>query len=44
MTEQERYLFDLQGFLVAPNTLSLETVDLLNRVMDKKMPNLVPLI
>ena len=34
MTEQERYLFDLQGFLAVPNALSQETVDELNRIMD----------
>ena len=37
MTEQERYLFDLQGFLVIPNALRLETVILLNQVMDEKI-------
>lgn len=37
MTEKERYLFDLQGFLVVPNALSPETVDRLNQVMDKKV-------
>ena len=30
MTEQERYLFDLQGFLVVPNALSRATIDQLN--------------
>lgn len=37
MTEQERYLFDLQGFLVIPNTLRSETVSLLNQLMKAKI-------
>ena len=37
MTEQERYLFDLQGFLVVPNALRSETVSLLNQLMDAKI-------
>ena len=37
MTEQERYLFDLQGFLVIPNALRSETVSLLKQLMDAKI-------
>ena len=37
MTEQERYLFDLQGFLVVPNALSPATIDRLNCTMDAKI-------
>ena len=35
MTEQERYIFDLQGFLVVANALSSEEVDKLNAIMDE---------
>ena len=38
MTEQERYLFDLQGFLVVPNALSRATIDQLNFTMDTYTP------
>lgn len=34
MTEQERYLFDLQGFLVVPDALSTEQVAALNALLD----------
>lgn len=34
MNDQERYLFDLQGFLAIPNALSAETVAELNRILD----------
>ena len=37
MTDHERYLFDLQGFLVIPNALRSETVSLLNQLMDAKI-------
>ena len=35
MTEQERYLFDLQGFLAVPHALDAEEVIELNAVMDE---------
>ena len=35
MTEQELYLFDLQGYLVMPNALTDEQVDALNRILDE---------
>ncbi len=35
MNEHERYLFDLQGFLVVPNALSHETVQALNAALDE---------
>lgn len=35
MTEQERYLFDLQGYLVVPNALQAEQIAALNAVMDE---------
>ena len=34
MTEQERYLFDLQGFLVVPNALDMEQLEALNALLD----------
>jgi ectoine hydroxylase-related dioxygenase (phytanoyl-CoA dioxygenase family) len=39
MTDQERYLFDLQGFLVVPNALSEEELDELNSIMDEHIAN-----
>jgi ectoine hydroxylase-related dioxygenase (phytanoyl-CoA dioxygenase family) len=35
MTEQERYLFDLQGFLVVPDALDAATLAALNAIMDE---------
>lgn len=35
MNEQERYLFDLQGFLVVPDALTPEQVEELNATMDE---------
>ena len=35
MTDQERYLFDLQGFLVIPNALSVAQVAALNGLLDQ---------
>ena len=43
MTEQERYLFDLQGFLVVPNALSRATIDRLNFTMDAKIAESWPI-
>ena len=43
MTEQERYLFDLQGFLVVPNALSRATIDQLNCTMDAKIAESCPI-
>ncbi len=37
MTDQEKYLFDLQGFLVVPNALSADAVAALNAVLDEKL-------
>jgi len=34
MNDEERYLFDLQGFLVLPNALSMDQVALLNAAID----------
>lgn len=42
MTEHERYLFDLQGYLVIPNALSAEQVATLNAVMDEYIAAEVP--
>lgn len=42
MNDHERYLFDLQGFLVVPNALSQDEVANLNAVMDKKIDQEVP--
>lgn len=42
MNEQERYLFDLQGYLVVPNALSQEQLDALNAIMDEKVEEEVP--
>ena len=36
MNDQERYLFDLQGFLEVPDALSAEQLTALNRIMDEK--------
>lgn len=44
MTEQERYLFDLQGFLVVPNALSRATIDQLNCTMDAKIAESCPIV
>lgn len=37
MTEQERYLFDLQGFLVVPDALDAEQLAALNAVLDEHL-------
>jgi ectoine hydroxylase-related dioxygenase (phytanoyl-CoA dioxygenase family) len=37
MTEHERYLFDLQGFLVVPEALSAEEVAALNALLDERL-------
>jgi hypothetical protein len=42
MTESERYLFDLQGFLVVPNALSPGEVTTLNEIMDAYIERDVP--
>ena len=42
MTEQERYLFDLQGFLVVPNALDPEQVASLNALLDERLAEEVP--
>ncbi|MCS6862171.1 MAG: phytanoyl-CoA dioxygenase family protein [Abditibacteriales bacterium] len=42
MTDQERYLFDLQGFIVVPNALSAEEVAELNAIMDEHIAQECP--
>jgi hypothetical protein len=37
LTDQERYLFDLQGFLVIPGALTGEEVSELNAIMDRRL-------
>jgi hypothetical protein len=37
MTEQERYLFDLQGYLVIPNALDVAQLEALNALMDARI-------
>src|SRR6478752_10769006 len=39
MTEVERYLFDLNGYLVLPSVLSSDEVDEINAVIDKVLPD-----
>jgi hypothetical protein len=42
MTDQERYLFDLQGFLEIPAALSPEQLREMNRIMDEKIAQEMP--
>ena len=42
MTDQERYLFDLQGFLEIPEALSTEQLTELNRILDEKCDQEMP--
>src|SRR5205823_7751477 len=37
LTEQEKYLFDLQGYLVVPNALDAGEVAALNAIMDDRL-------
>src|SRR3954454_14556683 len=37
MNEQERFLFDLQGFLVVPNALSADELARLNAAVDEEI-------
>jgi hypothetical protein len=37
MTDQERYLFDIQGFLTIPDALSPELLRLLNAILDERI-------
>jgi hypothetical protein len=39
MTETERYIFDLNGYLVMPGALSSQEVDEINAVIDKVLPD-----
>ncbi len=39
MTETERYLFDVRGYLVVPGALSEEEVDEINHVIDGVLPS-----
>ncbi|MBT5875794.1 MAG: mitomycin antibiotics/polyketide fumonisin biosynthesis protein [Candidatus Latescibacteria bacterium] len=42
MTDQERYLFDLQGFLEIPSALSKEHLNALNSILDQKCADEMP--
>lgn len=42
MTENERYLFDLQGFLTVPNALSVEQLSDLNAILDARIEDGMP--
>lgn len=42
MTDHERYLFDLQGFLSVNNVLNLNELDRLNNVMDRRIADECP--
>lgn len=42
MNNHERYLFDLQGYLVVPDALNREEVDTLNAIIDEKIDQEVP--
>lgn len=42
MNDQERYLFDLQGYLVVPNALTQEQVGRLNGVLDEHIDSECP--
>jgi len=42
MTEQERYLFDLQGFLVVPDALNTEQLAALNALLDERLAEEAP--
>jgi hypothetical protein len=37
MTDKERYLFDLNGYITVPNALSAEQIAALNRILDGQM-------
>ncbi|RIK36532.1 MAG: mitomycin antibiotics/polyketide fumonisin biosynthesis protein, partial [Chloroflexi bacterium] len=37
MNAHERYLFDLQGFLVVPDALDAEQLCMLNRIWDERI-------
>jgi hypothetical protein len=39
MTSEDKFLFDLQGYLVVKNVLSPEEVDHLNVIMDRELPD-----
>jgi Phytanoyl-CoA dioxygenase (PhyH) len=39
VTELERYLFDLNGYMVLRNVLSIQEVDDINKVMDRVLPD-----
>lgn len=39
MTPEEKFMFDLQGYLVVKNVLSQEEVDELNEIADQKLAN-----
>ncbi len=37
MTEHERYLFDLQGYLTVPGALDAEQLRALNTILDERL-------
>ena len=37
MNEEDRYLFDLQGYITIPDALSAETLNTINRELDRMM-------
>lgn len=37
MTPEEKYLFDLNGYLTVPNALSAEDLEALNRILDQQL-------
>ena len=37
MTENEKYIFDLLGFIVVPNALTTEQITDMNALMDKQI-------
>lgn len=41
MTDEERYYFDLRGYIVVPNAIDAETLAVLNSELDKKVNDLV---
>ena len=42
MTEHDRYLFDLQGYVTVPNAIDAGTVAALNEILDRKIAEETP--
>ena len=42
MTEHDRYLFDLQGYITVPNALDADAVAALNGILDRKIAEETP--